>query len=242
MEDKTFAERFREELAKMKEMTWGARVQYFWDYYKVVLVILAAVIFVISTVVSVYHNMQLNQVFTTYWVNSNGLAVDTESIQEAFKQYLGGLGSKDVVLVDTSVMIDNEHMSQMTMASQMKLTTLIATGDIDLVLFDEEMYQQFLSSGGLMPVSEFCTDEQLKRWSDLLVEDTCDTLDDEGNTVSRTDLYAVLVNDSPVLKETGAYPEGNVYAVFVPAGKHPDAAAKFIDFLMDPAGAQEADA
>ena len=115
MEDKTFAERFREELAKMKEMTWGARVQYFWDYYKVVLVILAAVIFVISTVVSVYHNMQLNQVFTTYWVNSNGLAVDTESIQEAFKQYLGGLGSKDVVLVDTSVMIDNEHMSQMTM-------------------------------------------------------------------------------------------------------------------------------
>ena len=236
MEENSFSGKLREELGKMKKMSWGERLQYIWDYYKPLLVGILAVIFVISTVVQVIHNMHLNYLVSSYWVNSAGMLIDTDAVEARFKEYLGDTSDKDVVTVDVSVMINNSAMSQMTMASQMKLTTMIATGDVDLVLFDEDMYRDFLNSGGMQPVSAFCTEEQFARWKDLLSEDTSVSEDNEGNKTEVTDFYAVRVEDSPVLKEFQAYPEGQeVYAVFTPAGKHPEMAAEFVDFLLDPA-------
>ena len=89
--------------------------------------------------------------------------------QQILQRYLGGIGEKDEIHVDTMTTLDDEDMSNYGTANQMKMTAYIAAGDVDVLLLNQSAYDKYDGSGAFADLSTLLTKEQLEQWSDLLV-------------------------------------------------------------------------
>ena len=249
MDDRSIRETIREEWKKLSKLSWGERIVYIWDYYKPLMVAIAGVILAISIGVSIYHNMQINTLLNAYFINCNALDADGDAIAADFAAYLGGIGEKDEIHVDTMTTLDDEDMSNYGTANQMKMTAYIAAGDVDVLLLNQSAYDKYDGSGAFADLSTLLTKEQLEQWSDLLVygevekqtESGADTdkTDSEtsGNTSGGTEVpVALKMQDAPVVKEFNAYYDEPVYAVILGNSKHTDTAVEFLDYLLGGTG------
>lgn len=253
MDDRSIRETIREEWRKLSKLSWGERIVYIWDYYKPVMVAIAGVILVISIGVSIYHNMQINTLLNAYFINCNALDADGDAIASDFAAYLGGIGDRDEIHVDTMTTLDDEDMSNYGTANQMKMTAYIAAGDVDVLLLNQSAYDKYDAAGAFADLGTLLTKEQLEQWSDLLVygevekqtESETDTAssDDGKETSSAQDTtsaevpVALKMQDAPVIKEFNAYYDEPVYAVILGNSKHTDTAVEFLDYLLGGTGA-----
>lgn len=203
----------------MSGMTWGKRLGYIWDYYKPLLAALLGIIIAINLGVTIYRNLQLVDVLQVYMVNSNALEVDTEEMAAEFGEYIGGLKKNEVVTIDTSLIEDEDDVSQYSMASQVKLMALTSGGGIDILILEEDVYQQYLEEGMIQSIDSILSEEQKEKWSDLLIQDS-------GQT------YAVDVHDSPVLRRYNAYTGGKIYAAVSVNASHTDVCGDFIEYIL----------
>ena len=170
MEDRSIRETIREEWKKLSKLSWGERIVYIWDYYKPLMVAIACVILAISIGVSIYHNMQINTLLNAYFINCNALDADWDAIAADFAAYLGGIGEKDEIHVDTMTTLDDEDMSNYGTANQMKMTAYIAAGDVDVLLLNQSAYDKYDGSGAFADLSTLLTKEQLDYMADAILE------------------------------------------------------------------------
>lgn len=226
MDERSVKEIIREEWKKLSGLTWGQRLGYIWDYYKPLMVAILLIAGAISIGVTIYHNLQINHVFQTYWINSNSFEFDSDEVAAEFAEYIGGIGKNDEITVDASIQYSLTENTEYSMAAQMKLTALMAAGDMDVLLLDGEIYEHFMEVGAaFQELSEIYPEEQLKTWEPYWVKGENAESGGEG-------VYALLVTDAPVLKRLNAYPEGEVYAVVMTGTKHPEECAQFLDYLL----------
>ena len=225
MDERSIREIIREELKKLKGMTWGQRLGYIWDYYKPLMAAILAVILVISIGVSIYRNMQINHFLNVYFVNCNSTELDAQAITDDFAEYIGGIGAKDEILLDTSTILDAEDTSQYSMASQMKFTAVVAAGDVDVAIFDSEQYEKYRDGYGLEDLSKVLSEEQLSRWENALAYGK----DEEtGKEIP----VALDVQKASLMEQSNAYNGEKVYAVVMANSSHTDMSAKFLEYLM----------
>lgn len=225
MDDRSIKETVRMELKKLAGLSWGQRIGYIWDYYKPLMVAILVIIACISMGVTIYHNLQINHIFQAYLINSNSFNLDTDQMTADFTDYIGGIGEKDEITIDTSMTYDENDNSQFGMASQMKLVTYGAAGEMDLLIGDDALYDHYAQSGGMMDMTEVLSEEELDIWEDYLVWETDPETGEEF-------IAALKLNASPVLEELQAYPAGDVYAMIPLSAKHPDMSRKYLEYLM----------
>lgn len=203
MDERSVKEIIREELKKLKELTWGQRLGYVWDYYKPLMVAILVIAALISIGVTIYRNKQIDHLLNVYMVNCNPISADGEALAQDFGAYLGGLDKNQMVTFDTSISLGDDT-SQYGMAGQMKLTTLTAAGEIDILLLDPESYQKYSEVDYFADLTTLLSKEQLDEWSGLLIGAG-------GKPADGGAVYAVDLTDSPVLVATEAYGGGPVY-------------------------------
>lgn len=225
MDERSIREIIREELKKLKGMTWGQRLGYIWDYYKPLMAAILAVILVISIGVSIYQNMQINHLLNVYFVNCNSAEMDAQAVTDDFAEYIGGIGEKDEILIDTSIVLDAEDTSQYSMASQMKFTAVAAAGDIDVAVFDAEQYEKYRDGYGLEDLSNVLSEEQLSRWEDALVYGKDEETGEEIPV-------ALDVQKVSLIEKYDVYNGEKAYAAVMANSSHTDMSAKFLEYLM----------
>lgn len=225
MDERSIREIIREELKKLKGMTWGQRLGYIWDYYKPLMAAILAVILVISIGVSIYQNMQINHLLNVYFVNCNSAEMDAQAVTDDFAEYIGGIGEKDEILIDTSTVLDAEDTSQYSMASQMKFTAVAAAGDIDVAVFDAEQYEKYRDGYGLEDLSNVLSEEQLSRWEDALVYGKDEETGEEIPV-------ALDVQKVSLIEKYDVYNGEKAYAAVMANSSHTDMSAKFLEYLM----------
>ena len=225
MDERSIREIIREELKKLKGMTWGQRLGYIWDYYKPLMAAILAVILVISIGVSIYQNMQINHLLNVYFVNCNSAEMDAQAVTDDFAEYIGGIGEKDEILIDTSTVLDAEDTSQYSMASQMKITAVAAAGDIDVAVFDAEQYEKYRDGYGLEDLSNVLSEEQLSRWEDALVYGKDEETGEEIPV-------ALDVQKVSLIEKYDVYNGEKAYAAVMANSSHTDMSAKFLEYLM----------
>lgn len=224
MDEKTVKDIIREELQKLSKLTWKQRFVYVWDYYKPLFAAIIGIIALISLGVTIYQNKQLNHLLNVYLINCNSIQVNSEEITDGFVESIGGIGEKDVISIDTTMAFVGNN-SEYEMANQMKLMALSAASEMDLVVVDEEKYLELEEQGFFGNLEEILSEEQLAKWSDLLVEGT--TLEDGTVPITGIDL-----SESPVLKEVNAYPGLKVYGTYVVSSSHPELCDDFMAYLL----------
>lgn len=226
MEDGTWRDRLKEEWKKLSKLTWKERFGYIWDYYKPQMAILVGILLLVNIGMTVYRNMQIEEILQAYLVNCNSMEVDAMEVSEGFAEYLGGLEEHQVAVVNTTLIEEGKDapQSQSSMAETMKLTALMAAQDMDVVVLDELAYEAYLEKGFLMDLSGVLSKEQKTQWQEKLVNEKGES----GSAV-----YAVDVTDSEVLTGQDAYFGRTAYAAVIVNSVNVDMGLVFIEYLLN---------
>lgn len=137
-------------MEQWRQLTFGQKLQYLWDYEKWILVMIVVVICMICTGITIYHNMKTEVLLRVIVTDAQS---DGTALAEQFRAYLGATGENQIVEIDNTV-VTNEENSMVGGASTMKLTSLIAANNMDVMICNESLYEQFEEQGAFLDIRE----------------------------------------------------------------------------------------
>ena len=158
----------RSQWQALKGMGFKAYWDYFWDYYKIhVIVGVLLIIFAVSLIRDVAGNkpFALNAVFI------NGASLDDESVlAEEFAEYEGIDTHEEQVFIDTSLVMseDNVTASSNTISSTQKLYAMIAAKELDVILSDPDTFGKLSPNEMYLDLREYFTEDELDALGDRI--------------------------------------------------------------------------
>ena len=196
------------ERQRLKEMNWGQRLEYFWEYYKWVPVVIIAAVVVLHEGLAIYHRSQQNILLAIAVLDVPVYSADQgPRLGQDLAAHIGSGSDKDVVDIDTSV------MSGDTVAAVTKRSVITAAGITDIFVVNQETYDELQEQGAFLDWQELLGDS---------ADQYASLLDEKG----RLDLSADEIWNSYGLTEYSP-----AYAGFLVNSKHPENAIGFADFL-----------
>ena len=250
----------REEWEKVRSLGWAARLQYFWDYYKIVLVIAAVVLFLIYLGRTMYVGFHTDTIFYAAMLNPDALDTEADRLGEDFAEYIGGLEKNQALVIDTSLSITPGSYSQQDVAAVMKMTAYVQAGQLDVMVGPARQIAFEQSEGVFLPLDDMLSGEQIRKLDqtgDLFyakepvlpamggseTESTEWELPNlfegeaqkpfEMNTVRGEDqhIYAVRVDDAGILGNYNIYGDEDIWLAMVGSTKRTDRVKEFLSFL-----------
>lgn len=216
-----------EKKTSIKELKGKARLEYIWDYYKLpIFAVIAGVALVIYLIV--HYVTYKDPVLEIYLVNSISSATEdtTDSTADFFEQE--GLSAKDqAITVDTSILFTEDTSSTTNYYSNQTLTVKFAVGGGDILFAPDYVFDGYAGTGCMMPLTEILTDEELQKYSDILIYAT----DEETG-----DSYpcGVSLTDNAWLLDNGFYSEGDTLSFAVGYNaRNPEIAKDFFRYILN---------
>ena len=151
---------FREEREALKHGTLKQKFRYFLDYYKWYVV---AAVAIVGFAASMIYNMvtRKEMAFSVSLVNAFDIGTGEEQLA-SFAEYAGIDTEEFDVMADSSMQIDYTSTDQNTAASLQKLMVLVAAGEIDALLSDEAVIEQYAYSETFYDLRDVLTAQQLE--------------------------------------------------------------------------------
>lgn len=174
-----------EERKKLSAMTFGEKLDYLWTYYKIWLAVGAVVIFFVYLVGNMVYKSTFNTAFGVAVVNDTSsygndrMAGWADELHDVF-----GLGKKDVVDVEYNITIDFNMQDEMSYASMAKMSALVASKTIDVMLTDYSAAENYEKNLAFKDLREVLPEAQYQKLLDegrILSFDV--QLDARGNAV-----------------------------------------------------------
>lgn len=157
-ENVTLKERLHEEAVKLKEMPLRDKLWYIWEYYKFPIIgVVIAVFMVVSIGGAIYNNRfdtALSCVVLNSRYDSENLTVD-QYFDEGFREYIG-LDADSKIEVDYSMnpTFDESAMSQYSYAELAKLTAMISSKELDIMIGKSDVIDHYGSMDGFLNLEE----------------------------------------------------------------------------------------
>ncbi|MFR1833933.1 MAG: hypothetical protein ACLSX5_12350 [Lachnospiraceae bacterium] len=215
----------KEEKAKLKNMSFRDKLWYIWEYYKIHMVIGCVILFFLYAIGTIFYQKS----FTTqlYCVVMNDRSVsgaDYEKLAADFKTRMG-YGEKDKVEMDTSLYISfGENTSQMDYASLAKVTAIIASKDLDVMIADSAAIDHYAVNGGFFNLEETLPADL---W-ELVKDDVYMAKDEAGNFFPA----AINLEHSQFHKKAGTQME-EAYFSLIGNSTRTDTAIQFLRYLYE---------
>ena len=155
----------REEWQKIRKLGFTARIGYLWDYYKIVLVIAAVLIFVIYLIFNVIQGVRTNTLLYACFLNCNELDPDSERLREDYINSRGGIKKMQEITFDTSIYVDPDSpgISQRDVANTIKITSFVGAGAVDVFLAPPDVTKFEQEGAMLLALDELLTKEETER-------------------------------------------------------------------------------
>ena len=219
---------FRELLEILKPMSWKTRLDYLWTYYKIVPVIIACVIAVISIVITSIQNSKIETLHSGalfgVTVSDEGATVLSDDLLVLFE----GDGEERVVDYQTFQYLDGDDPINIegNRNATMQLLANIAAGSLDYVIFSEASFKNYVYPDGYYDdLRNVLTAQQIEKLSDLLVW-TEKIEDIESYPV------ALDISNTEFAKCCNRMSE-KLYLVIPIGNPHRDRSSLFVDYLLN---------
>ena len=164
----------QKEKAKLKNMSWQDRVWYIWEYYKIHIAVIGIGFLFLYLVWTIAYNSTFTTRLSYAVVNdSNPETAGLEALDQAFKAYMG-YGKKDKVELNSSLRIDTDgRASELGYASMAKISALVASDDLDMIITDEATIRYYMELGAFIDLAQFLPAELWQQVKDhvLYAED-----------------------------------------------------------------------
>ncbi|MBQ4282382.1 MAG: hypothetical protein IJB96_00450 [Lachnospira sp.] len=157
----------KEQETKFKDLPFGQKLSYIWEYYKIHMIALVLVAGVIASAVYYYHQKNFDSVCEIIVVD--GLVEDygtrQDAITKGFTEHLGIDGTSTRVMVNYGYSLDYIIGDQEATVTQNKVYILASTGKLDGYLTEEEHIDHFSSDKELFlfDLREILTKEELEK-------------------------------------------------------------------------------
>lgn len=226
-EDKTLKDTLLEEKKKLKDMTFKNKIWYIWEYYKIPII---SVIVIVSLAVSIgtaVFNNRFETALSCIILNSQPDSQQdlvSEYFDQGFRQFIN-LPEDVKIDVDHSMSLsfDESEMNEFTYAEMAKLSAMISSKELDVMIAKEDSIDHFGQMGGFCDLKE------------LLPPDVYDSVKDNlylvtNQETGETAAYGLKIKDSDFLKKTGLHMKDPILSVLVNS-KHTDIAALLIRYV-----------
>lgn len=208
-----------------RKMPPKQKLEHIWEYYKLPIFGIGAGIFLIIYIIYKAVTPDPEAVLNVTLVNANGYQVAEE---DTFIRYLKEQGydlTQETAYINTSLTLDGERGGQATATSMQVLSAMVMVGEIDLLVGDEYTLQVVGSGGGLMPMDQVLTPEQMEKYGDRL----CAV---ENPETGQQQICGVWLGENNLLVQDGYYFEKVLVSVPYTAA-HTELAAEMIGYLLE---------
>lgn len=151
----------KEQQLKAKDMSFKGRLSYFWYYYKIHTII--AVIVIIFGGSFIY-DMATAKDYNFYGILLNAYHIDADAMEDAFGEYAKLDMENYECFIDTSTTLSYQTQSEYDLATSQKLIALVQTKDLDAVVFDAQVFDNFSFNGMFMDLRNVLTEEELAEY------------------------------------------------------------------------------
>ncbi|MFT4104906.1 MAG: hypothetical protein QM657_04015 [Lacrimispora sp.] len=227
-EDKTLKDSLQEEKQKLKSMSIRDRLWYIWEYYKIPILSITAALFLIGSIGSAMYQNRFETALSCFILNSRpGSDTDrlTPYFDQDFRQY-AGLSEDVKVEVDSSMNLtfDESAMSELTYASLAKVTAVISTKDLDIMIGTPETASHYGSLGGFADLKEFLPADVYEKVKDRLY---MTTNEETGETIAT----GILIGETDFCDRTGLIMEEPVLSV-IGNSTRTDTSLKLVRYVL----------
>ena len=157
------------EKEKFKSLHGLKKIQYIWDYYKLPLVVLCIVLYIIGY--SLYgHFTHKDTLLYTALVNISASETLTTQLSTDFLDYLGEDPSKNTMQLYSGLYLTDDESNpyhEYTYASRIKILAVIDNEELDVVLMNEEAFDAFSQNGYLCNLEELLSDTDTALYNKL---------------------------------------------------------------------------
>lgn len=215
----------REEQAKLKKMSFRDKLWYIWEYYKIHMLIGCVILFFLYALGTIFYQKSFTtQLFFIVMNDRSGSEADYEGLANEFKTRMG-YGKKDKVEVDSSLYISfEESTSQLDYASLAKVTAIVASKDLDVLISDFPAVEHYASNGAFLNLEEVLPADL---W-DMVKDDVYMAKDENGNSFPA----AISLDDSYFHEKTGTQME-EAYFSLINNSTRTDTAFEFLRYLYE---------
>lgn len=215
----------REEQAKLKKMSFRDKLWYIWEYYKIHMLIGYVILFFLYALGTIFYQKSFTtQLFFIVMNDRSGSEADYEGLANEFKTRMG-YGKKDKVEVDSSLYISfEESTSQLDYASLAKVTAIVASKDLDVLISDSPAVEHYASNGAFLNLEEVLPADL---W-DMVKDDVYMAKDENGNSFPA----AISLDDSYFHEKTGTQME-EAYFSLINNSTRTDTAFEFLRYLYE---------
>ena len=199
---------FAAEGAKLKDMTLKEKAAYIWEYYKFPIIGTVIVLFVAGSIINtVWINppkkYYLQLAFYSGYVDETVLSAMCGNLEEA----LMTPEERETLQIAGSCFMLDSGDPQMDMAYQQKFASMLAVGELDLLIINDTDLDSIVAQGILLPIKNLLSESLLPSVSDKLIE----AADENGVKAD----YAIKLEGNRFFSENGLYVDGLCLGVIV---------------------------
>lgn len=143
---------------KTKDMTPKGRLEYFWYYYKVHTLVAVCVIIFGGALI---HDILTAKDYGFYGVMLNASLLDSETMEASFGEYAQLNLSEYDCMIDTQSQLSYHSQSSYDFATYQKLVAQLQTHELDVLVADGEVFNNFATNEMFLDLREFMSPEEL---------------------------------------------------------------------------------
>ncbi len=250
------SDEIRQEKQKAKNMSLKGKLSYFWDYYKIHTIVVIVAVFLITAII---RDISSAKEYAFYGIYFNAMQTfSADGQMEDFSGYLGIDTENYQALLDSSMYYSLTDLSETTLASSQKFAAMIHAGEVDIVVADEDVFANYAVNEIFYDLREILPEDLLEKYKDDIFYIDCaqieaysgdDYLEYEDDQEYYKELektftdhhdpsdledpipFGIYVGDTPVITESGCYPQSVPVFGIVRNTSRPDTAVKYLRFL-----------
>ncbi len=221
------------------------RVAYIWDYYKwwIILGILGC-----GILIHIVYSTMTSKDTVAYLMAVNANVVTTsEDSEDFFDPLLEELGydlNKEEVVVNSTFQYSIQNQKNNDLYSLQAIQTIVGSGQVSLMMADEDFFRYMGARGAYRPVSDYLTEEQIKKYQDQIIWVEAAEYEDEaekasvaweGESEEDGTKYArgIRLENNAWLEANGLYDDMDAPVVGLMANaEDPDLSAKMIQYIL----------
>lgn len=225
----TWKERFHREAAKFKNMSLRDRLWYIWEYYKFPIIGIILVIGFTASIGSAIYGNRFGTALSCVILNGSYTKEPQADsyFNEGFRQF-AGLNPNIKIEADytMSLSFDDSAMNEFTYANLAKLTAILSSHDMDVMIGPPDVISHYMQMGGFLDMKEELPPGLYRQIKD----DIYTTVITETGQKSACGIY---IGDTSFEKKTGLTIQNPVLAI--PGNsKRKDTAFQLIRYIFQP--------
>lgn len=211
----------RQQQMKTKEMSAKGKLEYFWDYYKVHTIVAILVIFFAAMFI---RDVATAKDYNFYSILFNARQLSGDGLESAFSEYAGLDTENYECYIDASTGLSLTSFTEYDMATVQKLMATIQIGDLDTVVFNSELFNNYAGNEMFLDLRTVLSEEELNAWKDYLyyidyVEVAAEREDvDVEEALAEKDAADDEMRQQEILEETNRHRSPEGMAEPVPVG------------------------